>query len=1497
MRLIAQKLIYSPLVIAVLIASGIIGVAVSANNDILIGAKVWKTGMADWGNSITLEPGQEFKITHYAVNAGASIVTSVRLVDEPGSNTAYIDDSTYQLAPDGVTWNALADDNTSFFDGLGLNIGILAPFDFKNYKYTVKVADFVPQGTSSLAWSGPTLYFTDANGATSKASMETNTVTIANVPAISSFSVNTNTYKLGDVITATASGTAGKAARVEIGSISFPLGGSGANYSGTYVVQAGDSAAGTPRVFFANNGANTGSYRDAASSAAIDGVAPPAPANLTASVNSGTLVATLTWTASSPETDVTQYNVYSNNGSGFVNYAAPVAVVPVGANQHVTPPLSADSLYIFAVRSQDAVGNIEQNASTASAATDFTAPDAPDSLVRPTTLNSTVVRFGPSNSLQFVWAPSLSADVSRYRVEIDDNPDFSSIIASLETAGALTSLSATSTMVALPDGVYSWRVSAIDDAGNVSTPQTAPNNTFEIDTANPGAAYGSPSSGNHIAGSFTATGTASDAGTHMPVNGSTTGLSKVEVFLQNFSPTPKEYWNGSAWVAAQTWLTATSADDFLTWSYNFTPTITDGDTYITGSRSTDEAGNTADSALVMLTGNTSSPNVNITAPANGSYQASAVTVAGTASDPGGTIIAGASVSIQRSSDLQYWNGAAWSAGAAWNAAGTADNFANWTYNFTPDGSTPEAVVYTITARAIDGVFGAPNTGTSSAVTTIKDTTAPAVAITSPLAANSPFNAASWDAANPIAGTAADSGAGVASVEVAVRDSSGNYWNGTDWTSLTAVWFSATSLDSFATWKYLNAGSDFIPDKDDDFTVYARATDNAISAPNTSTAVSESITYDTAAPVIANVVVTNSTMHNITTLIKNGDVFILSAVITDALQAGMALSDITADLTAITGNPSDISVAPTSYNTSTGEAVWNFASAAGTSNQNLGVSITATDPAGNAALFTNNAVIVADNTAPAIAAAALEAPSAPGIAWPGGSTQNITWTSSDITDTNLAANPITLEYSIDGSNWNLIAANEANDGTHSWAVPSINSNTVLVRITAVDQVNNTSNDTSDNQFTIDSAAPAVPANALTAPNGGEAWIAGTNRTITWNNAAITDNFNLAANPITLEYTTDGLAWNPIAGNVANDGAYAWTAPLIDFTAVKVRITAADAAGNAANDQSDANFAIGLPPVVVQARAMSDTLIEVEWDKSLASAGAFANYTATGTTATAAVISGGNDKIVNLTVNGLNNTGFTAADLAISAGTVIDTFNFVNEAAAGESIIDRQAPITDIANSYPNSDQLIVDYSPKIRIAISEAPDLGSTVFKYDAGAQAPVYNAGTGMLEFDIAATLAPGQHSITLDLVDVAGNAETTQTWNFWIDQLEVTVTANPVVYTFNGNVFDESDGTEQQTVSISSWGAGYTIYARFNPDFGDGFGNTIADVDIKQDSQGWSDKIDLAGAALVSIVNVPKPAIPYGAAPQVDTYTFDVGATIPGIAQPAGDYRGTLEFVVIPEY
>lgn len=84
---------------------------------------------------------------------------------------------------------------------------------------------------------------------------------------------------------------------------------------------------------------------------------------------------------------------------------------------------------------------------------------------------------------------------------------------------------------------------------------------------------------------------------------------------------------------------------------------------------------------------------------------------------------------------------------------------------------------------------------------------------------------------------------------------------------------------------------------------------------------------------------------------------------------------------------------------------------------------------------------------------------------GGSLQNITWTATDSSTVT-----INLEY-YDGSGWNSIVTGNSNSGTYSWSVPSLNTNTAKIRLTALDAAGNSVSVTGSD-FTIDSTAPVV-----------------------------------------------------------------------------------------------------------------------------------------------------------------------------------------------------------------------------------------------------------------------------------------------------------------------------------------------------------------------------------------------------------------------------------------
>src|SRR5947209_377112 len=173
----------------------------------------------------------------------------------------------------------------------------------------------------------------------------------------------------------------------------------------------------------------------------------------------------------------------------------------------------------------------------------------------------------------------------------------------------------------------------------------------------------------------------------------------------------------------------------------------------------------------------------------------------------------------------------------------------------------------------------------------------------------------------------------------------------------------------------------------------------------------------------------------------------------------------------------------------------------------------------------------------------------GEVWAVGATQNITWTTAGT----LA--DVKLEYSTDGGVTypNVITASTpAANLSYAWTVPDAISTTVKVRITL--NSDSTVTSTSPANFKIRGSL------ALTAPNGGETWVVGDSRTITWTKAG-----TLA--DVKLEYSTDGGVTYPnviTASTPAPHLSYAWTVPDAISTTVKVRITLnADATVTAAS----------------------------------------------------------------------------------------------------------------------------------------------------------------------------------------------------------------------------------------------------------------------------------------------------------------------------------------------
>ena len=183
---------------------------------------------------------------------------------------------------------------------------------------------------------------------------------------------------------------------------------------------------------------------------------------------------------------------------------------------------------------------------------------------------------------------------------------------------------------------------------------------------------------------------------------------------------------------------------------------------------------------------------------------------------------------------------------------------------------------------------------------------------------------------------------------------------------------------------------------------------------------------------------------------------------------------------------------------------------------------------------------------------------------GNQSTTITWTASD---TNLATNPITLEYSLNnGVTWSQIATSLSNSGTYAWAMPGFNSTTAKIRVTAVDLASNSAQSASPATFTIDSTAPIL---SLTSLTGGQIIKGGSTQAITW---TASDN-NTSGNWITLAYSQNGGTTYTNIISTTNTGTYSWIVPAsTDSSTFKVKVIATDAVGQMTEASSSSNFIV-------------------------------------------------------------------------------------------------------------------------------------------------------------------------------------------------------------------------------------------------------------------------------------------------------------------------------------
>lgn len=174
----------------------------------------------------------------------------------------------------------------------------------------------------------------------------------------------------------------------------------------------------------------------------------------------------------------------------------------------------------------------------------------------------------------------------------------------------------------------------------------------------------------------------------------------------------------------------------------------------------------------------------------------------------------------------------------------------------------------------------------------------------------------------------------------------------------------------------------------------------------------------------------------------------------------------------------------------------------------------------------------------------------------GDSMEITWESKGLR----ISNDLMIEYYLmdDPSTFYRITDEADNTGSYNWIVDkdALTGRTLIMRIR--DSADLNISDTGAGVFRIRGGFK------IEDPNGGEAWLAKSPQTITWDTRGTIPN-------VTLEYRDGAGQWNPIVSSTPNTGSYRWNElPDIRTGAVIVRIS--DPNDETVYDESDAEFSI-------------------------------------------------------------------------------------------------------------------------------------------------------------------------------------------------------------------------------------------------------------------------------------------------------------------------------------
>tara|TARA_B100000745_G_scaffold249676_2_gene171744 strand:+ start:2200 stop:8475 length:6276 start_codon:yes stop_codon:yes gene_type:complete len=179
-------------------------------------------------------------------------------------------------------------------------------------------------------------------------------------------------------------------------------------------------------------------------------------------------------------------------------------------------------------------------------------------------------------------------------------------------------------------------------------------------------------------------------------------------------------------------------------------------------------------------------------------------------------------------------------------------------------------------------------------------------------------------------------------------------------------------------------------------------------------------------------------------------------------------------------------------------------------------------------------------------------------WTTGTTQSITWSSTNVTGN------VKIELYKGGSLDSTLTSDTANDDSYSWAISSGLTAGADYKIRITSLADASVSDESNIAFTLSEPSTIT----VTSPDGGEDWTTGTTQSITWSSVNLTGN-------VKIQLYKGGSLDFTLTSDTANTGTYSWAiaSGLAGATDYKIRITSL--ADGTVYDESDANFTLTEP----------------------------------------------------------------------------------------------------------------------------------------------------------------------------------------------------------------------------------------------------------------------------------------------------------------------------------